>query len=605
MKKQKLSTNWDLSQLGKKINDPAFLSERKKAQKLVSEFTKKYKNKNAYLDNPKKVKQAIVDYETLTNLGVKEGYYYFLRESVESGNSELKGASFKAADFYTKLGNELEFFVLDLGAIPKKQQKTLLKSNELESEKYWLEGVFENAQYFLSEKEEQLLSLKSGVSHGNWTDMIEEFLSKEQADTWVKNSKGKIERRQVGFEQLMALCGENNKKIRNEAKKQVDSILAKHSDVAEKEINAILENKKINDELRGYSRPDQSRHISDDIDSDVVDALVRVVEKNYKVSHDFYRLKAQMVGEKRIPYQNRSIQTGKFDKEYTYEQAYQIVQNSFDNLDSDFASIFKSFSYDGYTDVMPKKGKRGGAFCAGANAAVPGSYIMLNFTQKARDIKTIAHEAGHGINNQLIKRKQRDLYCGTPLSTAEVASTFCEDFAYQEIKKALVTDQEKLDSLMDSMEDSFATVFRQIGCYQFEFALHNEFRQKGYLSKKDISHIFVTHMKAYMGRSVSFDDEADYWWVYWSHIRNFFYVYSYSSGLLIAKAMQNLIKQDSRNMDMIKDVFFSAGLSDSPKNIFKQMKIDITKDDFWQMGIDMIKDDLKEAKRLAKKLGKI
>ena len=52
-------------------------------------------------------------------------------------------------------------------------------------------------------------------------------------------------------------------------------------DVAEVEINSILANKKVDDELRRVSRPDLPRHISDDIESEVVDSLIKSVPADF------------------------------------------------------------------------------------------------------------------------------------------------------------------------------------------------------------------------------------------------------------------------------------------------------------------------------------
>lgn len=53
-------------------------------------------------------------------------------------------------------------------------------------------------------------------------------------------------------------------------------------------------------------------------------------------------------------------------------------------------------------------------------------WIMLNYTGKQRDILTIAHEMGHGINGTFTNRKYTDdpLNASHSTCTAEVASTF-------------------------------------------------------------------------------------------------------------------------------------------------------------------------------------
>jgi oligoendopeptidase F len=218
-------------------------------------------------------------------------------------------------------------------------------------------------------------------------------------------------------------------------------------------------------------------------------------------------------------------------------------------------------------------------------------------------VLTLAHELGHAINNELIKERQHSLYFGTPISTAEVASTFMEDFVLQEIMKS-ADDDMRLSIMMMRMNDEVSTIFRQVACYQFERELHAQFRQKGYLSKNDIGLLFRQHMRSYMGKSVEQSPGAENWWVYWGHIRSFFYVYSYASGLLISKSLQNSVKQDPSFMGKVKE-FLAAGLSDSPRNIFRGLGIDITKRQFWSKGLAEVETLLNETTRLARKLNKI
>ena len=51
--------------------------------------------------------------------------------------------------------------------------------------------------------------------------------------------------------------------------------------------------------------------------------------------------------------------------------------------------------------------------------------------------------------------------------------------------------------------------------------------------------------------------------------------------------------------------FLSAGLSDSPKNIFAKLGIDITSQKFWHNGLDEVETLLDETWKLGEKLGKI
>jgi oligoendopeptidase F len=228
---------------------------------------------------------------------------------------------------------------------------------------------------------------------------------------------------------------------------------------------------------------------------------------------------------------------------------------------------------------------------------------MLNHTDELKDVRTIAHESGHAINSELMKKRCDTLSCGMVLSTAEVASTFMEDFVTERLLKE-ADDEAKLSLMMDKLNEEISTIFRQIACYKFEQMLHKEFRNRGYLSKEEIGEIFQKNMAAYMGDAVKMSPGSENWWIYWSHIRRFFYVYSYASGLLISKALQSKVR---KNKSFIKDVkeFLASGTTDSPKNIFAKLGIDITKKEFWDNGLKEVEDLLDKTEAFARKLKKI
>jgi len=349
-------------------------------------------------------------------------------------------------------------------------------------------------------------------------------------------------------------------------------------------------------------RPDFSRHLGDDMESDVVDTLLQTVARRYDIAQRFYKLKAKLLKVKKLKYHERNIELISEDKKFDFQKSADFVYNVFQNLDQEFADVLERFLANGQIDIYPRKGKRGGAFCVHELPSQP-TYVLLNHTDKLQDALTLAHEMGHGINNELMKQKQNSLNFGTPVSTAECASTFMEDFVLQEILQT-ADEETQFGLMMTKLNSDISTIFRQVACYQFEQELHKTFREKGYLSYQEIGKIFQKYMIAYMGPAVEKSPGSENWWIYWSHIRTFFYVYSYASGLLISKSLQKSVKENPQFIAKVKE-FLSAGLSASPKNIFISLGVDITDVAFWNKGLDEIEKLLKDTEKLAKKLKKI
>lgn len=540
-------------------------------------FAKKWKDREDYLSDPKVLLEALLEFDNLQkNYGTTGdlGFYWGLKESLNQSDPAIKAQNNKLEEFSVKLYNQNQFFLLKLSKVSSDKQKELLEYPELVNFRHFLEHLFASGKYVLSDPEEKILNLKNNSAHGSWVRMTSQFLSEEK----IANKT---------LEEYISDLQSADSNTRQTAGEAINEMLGKNVKIAEHELNAILYDKKVNDDLRGVTRPDRMRHLADDIDSEVVDAMLEAVTSRFDLAHKFYKTKAELLGMAKLNYWDRGAPIGKMEIRYDYEKSVNLISDVFKNLDPEFNKIFMGFVDNGQIDVYPKIGKRGGAFCAIDKPTQP-TYILLNHTNNLRDVLTLAHETGHGINNELMKSQKYALNFGSPLSTAEVASTFMEDFVLQSLPRDNSLIMKKLD-------DDISTIFRQVAAYKFEQELHKTFREKNYLSKEEIGEIFKKHMSSYMGDFVIQNEGSQNWWVYWSHFRSFFYVYSYASGLLISKALQNKVKQNPKFIEKVK-WFLSQGSSDSPKNLFLSLGIDITDKDFWLSGISEIEKLYEEVK---------
>lgn len=592
---------WDLTPLFQGDDDQRIEDQKRLILKKSHAFIERWKDRKDYLRDPSVLRQALDEYErwmrTCSTDG-NPGYYFWLRSQVDMNNTDLKAKYNKVEEFSKKIGNDIQFFHLRIAKVPPSVQKKFLADVGLRRYRHYLERIFAESKYLLSEAEEKILNLKSTTSYSNWVRMTSDFLSREERMVVLEDGAPAIR----PLPAILSLTASRIPKVRNTAARALNDILAKHIDVAEIELNSVLANKKIDDDLRGVPRPDLPRHISDDIESDTVDALVRTVSEHFHIPRRFYALKADLMGVRRLKYHERNVEYGKVDKRYPYDKSVELIEKVFASLDEQFSEIFLGFIRNGQFDVYPRKGKGSGAFCAHHLISQP-TYILLNHTGRLNDVLTLAHELGHGINNELIREKQHALNFGTPTSTAEVASTFMEDFVLKEIMHE-ADDERRLSIMMMKLNDDISTIFRQVACYLFELELHQAFRDKGYLSKAEIGKLFQKHMAAYMGDAVEQSPGSENWWVYWSHIRSFFYVYSYAGGLLISKSLQNAVQEDPAFIAKVKE-FLAAGLSESPRNIFLKLGIDMADQSFWKKGLDEVEALLKETRDLALRMKKL
>jgi len=594
-----VKTSWDFqSTLGYTgLKDPKIKKDLKLAKITAYKFINRWSKDNSYLTSTKSLLKALNQYDHwISNFSTsgQVDYYLSLRQALNENSSTISAQLNKLSFASKKIENDIQFFLIKLSKVSPSKQIYFLKSPILKPYHNFLKNLFAHSQHILSDQEEKILNLKSQVSYSNWVKMTSRLLSQQQAK--ILNQQGKLQT--LTFSKITSLIDNRNFKIAKSAGLAFTSIVNSLSDVAESELNSILENKFIEDNIRHYPRPDSARHLSDDIDTCVVDSLIDSVSSNFKISQDFYKFKAKLLGLKKIPYYWRNVPIGYFDKYFSYQDTITLTDQVLTNLDPYFSSLFKQFLDCGQIDFFSKKGKSDGAFCAGGLLSSK-SFILLNHNNKLRDVTTLAHEMGHAINNELMRTCQNGLNFDTSLAIAEVASTFFEDFVLEHIRLSL-TSEENFSLLMAKLDDDISTIFRQVACYNFETELHTKFRKIGYLSKKQIGDLFIKHMSSYMGASIDLSG-FNAWWVYWSHIRSPFYVYSYASGLLISKYLQLKVKQDPVFIKQIKRVL-SSGTSRSPKQIFASIGLDLEDKSFWRQGIDQIKNSINQAQLISKSI---
>lgn len=161
-----------------------------------------------------------------------------------------------------------------------------------------------------------------------------------------------------------------------------------------------------------------------------------------------------------------------------------------------------------------------------------------------------------------------------------------------------MSETEQFDYRISRLNNLINTIHRQISCYQFERVIHDEYRSSGYLSTQRIQELFSSCMAEACWPAVDCSGSYGNRWIYWSHIRTYFYVYAYAGGALIALSLHQLLANKTITMDDIKQSF-AAGWSQTPQEIFAQMWVDISNPDFRSKGLELIDQELRRCEQYA------
>ncbi len=583
----KYKTEWNLGLLYKNDRDPQIEKDIKAIEAACSAFEKKYKGKD-FKSTSKKLEQALAEREKLSEVmnGNKCWWYFALRTDLDSNDSKAGALATKMDQRINIATNKIKFFFLEVAQIAKQDQQKFIQSPLLQPYQYTLERIFNRAKYNLSEKEEQIVSLLSQTSYDMWVDGQQRVLSQE---TIEHNNET------IPLAKATSILADQPKQSRHTLSNKINEALKRNASFAEAEINAVYNFKKVMDERRGYKKAYSETILGYENDEKTIQELVAVVTKYFPLSQRFYTLHAKLIGEKKITMADRGVKIGEIKKRFDFPNAVDLVKNAFSKVDKKYAAYLDTFIENGQMDVYPRKGKKSGAYCWGT-ALLP-TFVLLNHTDDVRSVETLAHEMGHGIHTELSKF-QPPRYRHYSTATAEVASTFFEQVAIEDLEAGL-SDSEKIVLLHNKTMGDISTIFRQIACFNFEKELHERIRSEGQVNKGDMATLLQKHLQSYTGKSMEVTQDDGYFYVTWSHIRRYFYVYSYAYGQIISRALFEKWKADSSYAPKIEQ-FLRAGRSMSPKDIFKSIGIN-TNAAFFEAGLKGIEADIDRLEKLAKK----
>jgi len=585
-KLKQIQTTWDLKRhYYKSEKDPQIEKDLKKVERAYTAFAKKYSKKN-FTASSKTLLAALKDYDKLISMAVagKPGMYFGYRRALNTADSVAEKQENLIGNRMTKTANQLLFFELAIGSIPKKTQKIYLADERLLKYRYYLQQVFEEASHMLSEPEERILSLKSTTSSHMWVSGTEKILSNKTL-MWKKKEYAFPE----ATEMLNTLPPAERPKLWSKLLEVLEDV----APIAENEFNAIVTNKKVNDELRGYKEPYSATIQAYENKERSVLALIEAVStKGFALSKKFYKLKAKYHKKTSLSYANKydPIGTGFV---IPFKEAVEICRDAFYSVKNEYGAIFDTMLQNGHLDVYPRRGKRGGAFMSG-DIGKP-TFVFLNQTNDFQSLETLAHEMGHAIHGERSK-KQPALYEDFSIVTAETASTLFEQIAGNAII-AQAAPRDRLSLLHDRIMRDISTIQRQIAFFNFELDMHRAVREHGALTQNELQNMMTKHLKSYLGPAVDVTQRDGLSFVYVPHFRYGFYVYSYAYGILVSSIMARRLAEDP-GYDKEIDQFLTSGGKDTVENIFSSIGIDTLRVKTFEESLDSLRRDIDTFARL-------
>ena len=569
---------WNLDDLYTGETAPELKRDLDWLEQACASFAADYEGKLIDLDAPGLL-ECVLRNEKINNIAGRIMSYAGLRYyqlTTDAGRAKFM------ADLQEKVTNfttPLVFFTLELNRLPDDRLETLFAQNaDLARYKPVFDRIRAMKPYQLSDELEKFLH-DLGVVGDAWERLFDETIAGLEFN---------VDGEPLNIEGTLNLLTDPERETREAAARELAAVFAENVKIFARVHNTQAKEKEIIDRWRGMESAQLSRHLSNQVEPEVVEALRNAVVAAYpKLSHRYYELKRKWLGLDVMQVWDRNAPLPMEDKRtIDWPTAEKMVMEAYNAFDPRMGEIAQPFFRKGWIDAAVKPGKAPGAF-AHPTVTDVHPYVMLNYLGKPRDVMTLAHELGHGVH-QVLAAGQGEMLSSTPLTLAETASVFGEMLTFRKMLDGAKTDAQRKVMLAGKVEDMINTVVRQIAFYDFECKLHDA-RRGGELTPDDINALWMSVQAESLGPAFEFMDGYETFWAYIPHfVHSPFYVYAYAFGDGLVNALYAVYAEgepgfEEKYFDMLK-----AGGSKHHKELLAPFGLDASDPAFWDKGLSMI-----------------
>lgn len=553
--------NWDLTKLIKDEED--FKKKYAEADKLLDEAHHLLLN---FKDNFKEAILKLVEAQRkVMNI------YVFAHMNADADTKDTEGQRLhlKALNLGSKLdevGAPLKPALLSLS---REELDKLIKDNDMEDYRLFIEKIYRFKDHVLTEKEESILSAYGFLENAPFdaynllTNADITFEDLESTDTKLNGAT------------FISLLRNKDEKVRREAfQKYYKSYKGLENVISSLYLNNV---KAMTTEakLRGYNSALEMELFGDKVDVSVYENLIAAVHENLPALYKYYEIKKNFLGLKEQHMYDVYLNLTKEEpKKIPYEDAVEMVLESLKPMGEEYTKIAREGLMSRWVDVYPKEGKRDGAYSFGTYDSPP--YILMNYNDDLQSVFTLAHELGHSMHSYFSRTNNKYIYSDYTIFVAEVASTTNELLLLNYLMDKATTPEEEI-YLIDHYIDSFkSTVFRQTMFAEFEKITHERVEKGDALTSADFKEIYYNLNKLYFGDAVISDEEIAYEWSRIPHFYTDFYVYKYATGFSSAVTLsKNILSGDKKKLEAYLN-FLKDGSNHYPLEQLKSAGVDLT-----------------------------
>ncbi|HZC30575.1 MAG TPA: M3 family oligoendopeptidase [Gaiellaceae bacterium] len=563
---------WDLSDISESADDARAGWDALLAR--AADFASRYRGRLAELD-ASGIGAMLDEADELDQEMSRLGVYQHLRLALDTTDPEANDLATISRERAADIENDLVFLPLEWLALDDAKADELLGSAELAPYAHKLRVAREEKPYVLTEAEEQAINSRSPTVAA-WQALHDRHVS----TLVVPFDAGEGETPHT-ISALLSFLFRPERELRQRAMAALLDGLEPRVDVLGACYDALVGDRLGQDRLRGYRHPMQPTNMNNELDDEIVEAMMTATEESHSIARAWFRAKAGFLALDKLDLSDQYAPIGE-GREIEWAEGVEIVETAFNRFSPRIAEIFHDCLDAGHVDAGPRPGKATGAFCTAVTKTVL-PYVLLNYTDRLGDVTTLAHEFGHAMQDVLTLERQswRSSRQGMPL--AEIPSTFAQSLSDDYMLETETDAQTKAVLAAGRLESAFGAIYRQTALARFEqraYALRGEGKA---LTAERLNDVWSEEQVKYYADAI---DIPEKYRIAWSYIPHFihvrFYTYAYSFAQLVALLLHRRYREDPEAFVPRYLEFLAAGGSASPADQLAQFGLDLRSTDTWR-----------------------
>ena len=516
--------------------------------------------------------RALLEAETELDLLLSDLFAYAnLRRSEDTRAPQAQKMYARIYAKYVEAVTRTAFVQPQILSLSEETLKSAVEKEELAPYRFLMEKLLRQKPHTLSEKEEALLARFGEVfaAPGQIADNLQDA---DMVFEPVMDAEGQ-EHELTGSNYIL-LQTSPDQTLRENAFRSFYKGYRQHINTFASTYAGAVKAAAAQAQVRGYASSRAMSMAGENIPVEVYDTLIETVRSHLPAMYSYAELRKKLLSLDELHYYDLYTPlTGSSGRQYTYEQAQQMVLEAVRPLGDSYSKIVREGFSSRWIDVYPNRGKSGGAFSSGTYHSNP--YIMTNFTGTLDSVSTIAHEMGHSMHTWHSNHSQPPHYAEYTLFVAEVASTVNENLLVEYLLKTEQDPRERLALLNQYLENFKGTVFRQVMFAEFEKTAHEMAERGEALDPGSLNALYAGLVRDYFGPALTMDEEVQYEWARIPHFYRPFYVYKYATGYTSAVALSEAVRSGGPQAVARYLDFLSMGGSADPLDELRHAGVDL------------------------------